>query len=117
MNFCQAFPGASFKFCDESGKSLTPQEVAPPFRLSFQKSPTPDGPLVALAGAAGKMTAEKGKEIVTVTPYALPNPGPYPQVRRDYGEAFMFSFLFLLFVPRDPLRTALALWAPEAAAG
>ncbi|CAN0281073.1 unnamed protein product, partial [Hapterophycus canaliculatus] len=37
----EGFPGAAFKFADESGSALTPEQVSPPFRLSFSEVPQP----------------------------------------------------------------------------
>lgn len=74
----QAFPSAIFKFSDGSGKPLTPGDVRPPFRLSFSEMPANEA-----EAAAGRASADAGgpKELITVTPYVLPNPGPYPQVQ------------------------------------
>lgn len=35
----QGFPGAVFKFADGEGKPLQPEDVSPPFRLSFSELP------------------------------------------------------------------------------
>lgn len=43
LKYLQAFPGAAFKFADESGEPLTPEQVSPPFRLSFAEPPSAAG--------------------------------------------------------------------------